>query len=71
MLIVDRNCVINLNNVDTVFVLPYDDSTTQLRFDDCVLRFNSRAEAEHVLADIVDAYEQGLKVYRIVRGRTA
>lgn len=72
MLIFDGDCVINFNNIEGVYVLPYVDSSVQLRFNNnYILKFGSRAEAEFTLADIVDAYEQGKTVYRVVRGRTA
>lgn len=68
----DYSRAINLDNIEIIHVDDgYDRSFAYLNFDDCSLKFGSRAEAEFTLADIVDAYEQGKKVYRIVRGRTA
>ena len=67
----DGDYVINLDNAKWIHIESYNRDAAYLKFDDCSVKFSSRAEAESTLADIVDAYEQGKKVYRIVRGRTA
>lgn len=71
LIFADGDYVINLDNAKWIHIESYSPNAAYLKFDDCSVKFGSRAEAVFTLADIVDAYEQGKKVYRIVRGRTA
>ena len=65
LIVVSPTEVINLDNVDRIRVEYYNRDAAYLKFDSSPVKFHSRAEAEHVLTGIVDAYARGDKVFYI------